>query len=527
MFIITKSHYKFSRKFLLFVLFVSHMTWTFFGKNVTYTSSQRQRRHFFNPTEVVHTHTPRNRIHQERNRDTKEGNIMASDGCQPMERFSKKNGFNASGSDGSAQKSWASCPSSMRQQQNYPGTHQYSSGGGGGGGYGSSTGGYSVSGYVNGYNPTLPAYPPTRAQIEQMQKNGQQFLPPPGQQFYQGGRKPTAVWDGPAPAGDPNKPKPGTPYYLKTPEESKFDPSVEQESVALGGGANGYRLPMFGCVPKNASKCLKYECVRHVRCGSSKESEDLELAKSAIASSSRPRESLFVSAVLACDEWGKVEESCDAVLSKLGLESLDLFSIEWPMQMDKSVTLGHAWKQMEALVSKGKVKSLGVCNFSVLAVENLVKACEIKPVVNEVELHPMLSQRKLVGVCRRWGLALLSRGSICAGVKEVREHQRLLDASSAADESDPKDINSILTRWSIQRGVAVILDEAKEDSEVEACCKAAKFRLNNAQKVCIDSMEPIAKLQGKHRFMKGPEGFQFDDPFLGGLARPGLEVNPL
>ncbi|CAL6348934.1 unnamed protein product [Bathycoccus prasinos] len=275
------------------------MTWTFFGKNVTYTSSQRQRRHFFNPTEVVHTHTPRNRIHQERNRDTKKGNIMASDGCQPMERFSKKNGFTASGSDGSAQKSWASCPSSMRQQQNYPGTHQYSSGGGGGGGgYGSSTGGYSVSGYVNGYNPTLPAYPPTRAQIEQMQKNGQQFLPPPGQQFYQGGRKPTA-------------------------------------SVALGGGANGYRLPMFGCVPKNASKCLKYECVRHVRCGSSKESEDLELAKSAIASSSRPRESLFVSAVLACDEWGKVEESCDAVLSKLGLESLDLFSIEWPMQMDK------------------------------------------------------------------------------------------------------------------------------------------------------------------------------------------------
>ena len=75
-------------------------------------------------------------------------------------------------------------------------------------------------------------------------------VPPPGQQFYQGGKKPTAVWDGPAPAGDPNKPKPGTPYYLKTPEESKFDPSVEQESVALGGGANGYRLPMFGCVPK-------------------------------------------------------------------------------------------------------------------------------------------------------------------------------------------------------------------------------------------------------------------------------------
>ena len=49
-------------------------------------------------------------------------------------------------------------------------------------------------------------------------------------------------------------------------------------------------------------------------------------------------------------------------------------------------------------------------------------------------------------------------------------------------KSDPTDINSILTRWSIQRGVAVVVDEAMEDSEVEACCKAAKFRLNNAQK---------------------------------------------
>ena len=460
---------------------------------------------------------------------------MASDGCQPMERFSKSNGYTASASEGSAQKSWASCPSSMSttMQQNYPQSQQsqykYNNRGGGGG--------YSVSGYVNGYNPTLPAYPPTRAQIEQQQRNGNGNggnFPPPGQQFMTM-RKATAVWDGPAPAGDPNKPKPGTPYYLKTPEELKFDPLLEQVSVPIGGGSQGYRIPMFGCVAKNASKCLdKYkDIVRHIRCGSSKDDADLELAKNAIINNNNNNNNassnngaLFISAVLACDEWGTVEQSCDAILSKLNISSLDLFSIEWPMQVNKSITIEDAWKQMEELVKKGKVKSLGVCNFSVLAVENLVKACEIKPFVNEVELHPMLSQRKLVGVCRRWGLVLVARGFICAGVKEVREHQRLIDASLAADEEDPKDINSILTRWSIQRGVAVILD-VMEDSEIDACCRASKFRLNNAQKVCIDSMEPIAKEQGKHRFRKGPEGFEFDDPFKGGLARPGLDVNPL
>ena len=81
---------------------------------------------------------------------------MAQDGCQPMERFSfAKNG--------SAQKSWQFCPSS-RAPEYSSGGGAYPSGGGRGGTYEQRP--YSVSGYVNGYNPSLPAYPPTRAQLE-------------------------------------------------------------------------------------------------------------------------------------------------------------------------------------------------------------------------------------------------------------------------------------------------------------------------------------------------------------------------
>ena len=93
---------------------------------------------------------------------------MALDGCQPLERFMKKE-FEGHGA-GSAQKSWAFCPSSRmdgRRQQGAP-TPPVS------GGYV----GYSVSGYVNGYNPTLPAYPPTRAQMQAAARNGP--APPPG-----------------------------------------------------------------------------------------------------------------------------------------------------------------------------------------------------------------------------------------------------------------------------------------------------------------------------------------------------------
>ena len=84
---------------------------------------------------------------------------MAQDGCQPMERF-------AFAKNGSAQKSWSFCPSSRLDSGAGAGAGAYPQGGT----YAQQK--YSVSGYVNGYNPSLPAYPPTRAQIEAAAKRG-------------------------------------------------------------------------------------------------------------------------------------------------------------------------------------------------------------------------------------------------------------------------------------------------------------------------------------------------------------------
>ena len=175
-----------------------------------------------------------------------------------MERF-------AFAKNGSAQKSWASCPSSRqrrrrgRRRGRAPGRDVRDPK-------------YSVSGYVNGYNPSLPAYPPTRAQIEAAAKRGV-AAPGAGQGGYgaangngglpgeiadqmsaqirfeqaRGGGGPSrpaaaagadasslsetsggltysghGAWDGPAPAGDPSKPKPGTPYYVTAPPSPRL-----------------------------------------------------------------------------------------------------------------------------------------------------------------------------------------------------------------------------------------------------------------------------------------------------------------
>ena len=437
---------------------------------------------------------------------------MALDGCQPLERFMKKE-FEGHGA-GSAQKSWAFCPSSRmdgRGQQGAP-TPPVS------GGYV----GYSVSGYVNGYNPTLPAYPPTRAQMQAAARNGGEPAPPPGQNWA-AQRKPTAVWDGPAPRGDPNKPGPGSPYYVSTPPEEVFDAAQEIHEVPIGGGG---RLPMLGC-DASAAKIALENGIKHIRCGSCDDPALTEAGKAIAAQG--PRENVFVSAKLRPNEHANVKGALTAILSALGTDYLDLFSIEWPVlhktgttDVDSEGSLEATWTALEKCVADGKVKALGVANFSVPAIERLMKHCTIKPTVNEVELHPLLAQRKLVGVCRRYGLTTVAHTSLANGDERLLKHAKLIEAASLEGGSQP--VEALLTRWSMQRGVPCIIDSTSALG-VQDCLKARTFRLTNKQKLLLDDIEPSPKLGGV-RFHHPSFEFNFDDPFLGGCARPGLDLVP-
>ncbi|OUS47017.1 putative glycerol dehydrogenase [Ostreococcus tauri] len=435
---------------------------------------------------------------------------MALDGCQPLERFMKKE-FAGHGA-GSAQKSWSFCPSSRddgasrANARHAQPARSYE---------------YSVSGYVNGYNPTLPAYAPTRAQMEQAQREGRDLArAPPGQTF----RKPTAVWDGPAPRGDPTKPAPGTPYYQREPEEEKFDATKETKDVPITGGG---RLPMVG-VDSSAAALGLERGVTHVSCGSSNDVALSEAGKAIAAHGDR--QSVFVSAKLRPDEHKSVDAALSAILSALGVEYLDLFSLEWPVvhkpgttEVDSEGSLEETWAALEKCVADGRVKALGVANFSVPAVERLMKCCKVKPAVNEVELHPLLAQRKLVGVCRRYGVTVLAHTSLANGDEQLLEHAKLVQAE--ADERNKQSAKALLTRWSIQRGVPLVIN-ASSAIAIDECLAARTFRLTNKQKVLLDDIEPSPKVGGV-RFYKPDFEFTFDDPFLGGAWwRPGLELVP-
>jgi 2,5-diketo-D-gluconate reductase A len=115
----------------------------------------------------------------------------------------------------------------------------------------------------------------------------------------------------------------------------------------------------------------------------------------AIAQSAVPRDDLFITTKLANTEQGRDQtlKAFDESMRKLGLEVLDLFLIHWPLpKQDKYV---ETWKAFEELYASGRVRAIGVSNFTRNHLERLFRETEIVPVLNQVELHPRFPQDEL------------------------------------------------------------------------------------------------------------------------------------
>ncbi|NAZ17810.1 aldo/keto reductase [Glutamicibacter soli] len=115
----------------------------------------------------------------------------------------------------------------------------------------------------------------------------------------------------------------------------------------------------------------------------------------AIAASSVPREELFITTKVwnADQGYENTLAAADASLQRLGLEQVDLYLIHW--LQPKRGTYVDTWKALIQLQKDGKAKSIGVCNFTIEALEELYAETGVRPVVNQVETHPYFPQSEL------------------------------------------------------------------------------------------------------------------------------------
>jgi diketogulonate reductase-like aldo/keto reductase len=171
----------------------------------------------------------------------------------------------------------------------------------------------------------------------------------------------------------------------------------------------------------------------------------------ALRDSGVPREELFVTTKLWNDEQGydNALRACEASLSRLGLDYLDLYLIHWPVP-GRGLYL-ETWRALERLKEDGSVRSIGVSNFTVETLRHVLQEADVVPAVNQIELHPYFQQDGLRAFHREHGIHTEAWAPLGQG-------QGLLDdpALGRLAQRHGRTPAQVALRWHIQIGNVVI-----------------------------------------------------------------------
>lgn len=170
----------------------------------------------------------------------------------------------------------------------------------------------------------------------------------------------------------------------------------------------------------------------------------------AIRESGIAREDIFVTTKL----WGteilsnRIQEAFDTSLLNMGLDYLDLYLVHWPVKGK----LDFTWQAMEQIYQSGKAKSIGLSNHLVHHIEELLQKATIVPAVNQVELHPYLTQKELVDYCSWKGIVVESWRTLGSGKVHFLEEETLKEIGRKYDKTPAQ----VVLRWNLDRGLVVI-----------------------------------------------------------------------
>ena len=186
---------------------------------------------------------------------------------------------------------------------------------------------------------------------------------------------------------------------------------------------------------------------RHIDTASAYGNE--ESVGAAVRTSGIARESIFVTTKLWNSDHGNPERALDTSLRKLKMDHVDLYLIHFPVRQRR-----QSWRVLEALQKKGKTRSIGVSNFTVAHLRELLAESETVPAVNQVEFHPYLYQQDLLAFCQAKGIVIEAYSPLTHG--ERLKDPKLVAIAKKYSSSKTKSTAQILIRWALQHGLVVI-----------------------------------------------------------------------
>lgn len=199
-----------------------------------------------------------------------------------------------------------------------------------------------------------------------------------------------------------------------------------------------------------------------------------------------PREDIFVTTKVWNSDQGyeSTLKAFEASRNRLGLETIDLYLVHWV----KPATYRETWKALVHLQKEGLVRAIGVSNFQIHHLQQIIEDTGVAPAVNQVECHPLLSQKELLAFTREHNIQLEAWSPLMQGNLDLP----VLTQLAAKHGKSPA---QIVLRWDIQNGV-VIIPKSVTEHRIRENANIFDFELSAEDMALIDGLNQNKRFGG-------------------------------
>jgi diketogulonate reductase-like aldo/keto reductase len=200
----------------------------------------------------------------------------------------------------------------------------------------------------------------------------------------------------------------------------------------------------------------------------------------AVRDSGIPRKEVFVTTKLWNEDHGfdPALRAFDASLERLGLDYVDLYLIHWPVGGKRR----ESWRALERIKADGRARAIGVSNFLVPHLEELLASASEPPAVDQIEIHPFLQHRETRAYCKKHGIVVEAYSPLTRGHK--LDHPVVVDVATRLQRTPAQ----VLLRWGVQHGL-VELPKSTHEKRIAENAALFDFTLDAAAMNALDALD--------------------------------------